>query len=252
MTAAFQHRTSGPAYRGLSRFFACSGTQRHGPRFRHSRPAKRLAGRKTAPGIFLAPTLETRPEATTQTLGLHKETCVFGYDFASGCAVAPNSTTTSSGPNWKEFGEGVVALAGGVLGAVVTMAETPLAATVVGAPLVVFTGTASAGAIGYGLGNIVAAFSGDPNQQEIMENFPQSILQAIARGVGGQQLQDTVGALESFQSLGESLNATQSTVNSVNNVINMYQAADGSVHVILVHKSPTPPPPAPPPPPSGP
>jgi hypothetical protein len=242
MTAAFQPRTNGPVNRGQSRFFASPS---RAPRRRNPRPGKRLTGRKTAPGIFFAAPPKTHPETATQSLGTHQESVTYVFVFASGCAVAPNSTA-SSGVNWGQFGKGVLSLAGGVAGAVITMAETPLSVTGIGVVAVVGSATASAGAIGYGIGNIVAAFSGDPNQQEIMNNFPSSIPQAVARGVGGQQLQDTVGTLESFQALGEGLNATPSTVNSVNNGVNIYQAADGSIQVIFVHKSPAPPP-APPP-----
>lgn len=101
MTAAIQHRTRGPAYPGQSRFFACPRARRHAPRFRTARPEKRLAGPKTAPRkIFSAPS-KTRPENTSQTLGLHQENYVWAYDFASGCAVSSNSVTL------QRVGEGV-------------------------------------------------------------------------------------------------------------------------------------------------
>jgi hypothetical protein len=91
MMAATQHRTSGPAHRGQSRFFACPRAQRIAPRFRHSRPAKRTAGRKTAPGIFFAPAPKTHPEIASQTLGTHQESATYVFVFVPGCAVAPNS-----------------------------------------------------------------------------------------------------------------------------------------------------------------
>jgi hypothetical protein len=96
MMAAIQHRTNGPAHHGQSRFFASpSRAQRIAPRCRHSRPAKRTAGQKTASGIFFAAPPKTRPESRSQTLGLHQQNSVFAYDFASGCAVDPNTSTWS-------------------------------------------------------------------------------------------------------------------------------------------------------------
>lgn len=95
MMAAIQHRRSGPANRSQSRFFASSSrARRRAPRSRNARLQKRAAGRKTAPGIFFAPSPETHPASATQTLGSHQENWVCGYDFAPSCAVAPNSTVT--------------------------------------------------------------------------------------------------------------------------------------------------------------
>ena len=93
MTAAIQHRRSGPEYRGQSRFFA---SPPRAPRHWNPRPEKRVAGRKTAPGIFLSATPKPHPEAAAQSLGTHQENWVFAYDFASGCAVDPNSGGTTS------------------------------------------------------------------------------------------------------------------------------------------------------------
>ena len=88
MTAAFQPRTNGPAHRGQSCFFASPS---RAPRHRHSRPVKRLAGRKTAPGIFFAAPPKTRPETPSQSLGTHQESTTYVFVFVPGCAVAPNS-----------------------------------------------------------------------------------------------------------------------------------------------------------------
>ena len=97
MTAAIQHRTSGPAHHGQSRFFASpSRVQRHGPRCRHARPANRVARPKTASRIFFAPGPKTHLANASQTLGTHQATWCWGYDFASGCAVAPNSVNSAN------------------------------------------------------------------------------------------------------------------------------------------------------------
>ena len=92
MTAAPQPRTSGPARRGQSRFAPPSRTCRRDPHRWTARPANRLAGQKTAPGIFLAPARKTRQETVSLTLGTHQESSTYVFVFAPGCAVAPNST----------------------------------------------------------------------------------------------------------------------------------------------------------------
>jgi len=94
MTVAFQPRTNGPAHRGQSRFFA---SPPRAPRHRHARPAKRLAGRKTAPGIFFVPVPKTRPETVTQVTNPHQERATYVFVFVSGCAVGPNSGYYSIG-----------------------------------------------------------------------------------------------------------------------------------------------------------
>ncbi len=91
MTAAPQPRTSGPARRGQSRFAPLSRTCRRDPSRWTARPANRLAGQKTAPGIFLAPARKTHQETVSLTLGTHQESGTYGFVFAPGCAVAPNS-----------------------------------------------------------------------------------------------------------------------------------------------------------------
>lgn len=95
MTAAIQHRTSGPAHRGQSRFFA-SRIWRRAPRHHDARPENRVAGPKTAPRKIFSTTAKTHLENASQTLGTHQENYVWAYDFASGCAVAPNSAPTGS------------------------------------------------------------------------------------------------------------------------------------------------------------
>ena len=96
MTAAIQHRTHGSAHQGGSRFFASPPRT---PRHRIARPEKRVAGQKTASGIFFAAPPKTRRENPSQTLGTHQKNWVFAYDFASGCAVAPNNADKGLGAN---------------------------------------------------------------------------------------------------------------------------------------------------------
>lgn len=62
---------------------------------RRARPAHRVAGQKLASGIFLSAPPETRPASRTLTLGTHQENLLCSYDFASGCAVAPNTADYS-------------------------------------------------------------------------------------------------------------------------------------------------------------
>ena len=82
-----------------------------------ARPAKRAAGQKTAPGIFFAAPSKPRLENDSQTLGTHQENLVCGYDFAPGCAVAPNSSAVSGGSG---LGNALrnIPLLGGILGGV--------------------------------------------------------------------------------------------------------------------------------------
>jgi hypothetical protein len=94
MTAAFQPRTTGPAYLSGSRFASC----RRAPRFRNTRPAKRVAGRKTAPRNFFRATPKPRRELLPQVTGTHLESRTYRYVFAPGCVVAPNNAAVLSGP----------------------------------------------------------------------------------------------------------------------------------------------------------
>ena len=88
MTAAFQPPRTASARPGGSRFFA---SPPRAPRRRHARPANRLAGQKTAPGIFFAAPPKTHPETVTQVTNPHQESATYVFVFVSGCAVAPNS-----------------------------------------------------------------------------------------------------------------------------------------------------------------
>ncbi len=65
---------------------------RRSSRWQNTRPAKRSARAKTASRVFLRQAPKTRPVSVTQTAGTHQATWVWAYDFASGCAVAPNTT----------------------------------------------------------------------------------------------------------------------------------------------------------------
>jgi hypothetical protein len=95
MMSAPTRSTTGPRRSGRSR---CASPGR-----RNARPANRVAGQKTASGIFFAAPSKTHWENPTQTLGTHQQNLVCGYDFASGCAVAPNSTaTTTTGATWGD------------------------------------------------------------------------------------------------------------------------------------------------------
>ena len=89
MLATMQRTTTGPRFRG-SRFFAAR-IWRRAPRWKNARPAKRVAGQKTAPRKIFSAAPKTRRENASQTLGTHQKNSVFAYDFASGCAVGPNS-----------------------------------------------------------------------------------------------------------------------------------------------------------------
>jgi len=84
MTAAFQPPRTAPARSPGSRFLAS-------PCRRNARAANRLAGPKTAPGIFFSAPPKTRRETPSQSLGTHQESATYVFVFASGCAVGPNS-----------------------------------------------------------------------------------------------------------------------------------------------------------------
>jgi len=93
MTAAFQHRTTGPAHLSGSRFASC----RHAQRFRNTRPAKRVAGQKTASRNFFRAPPKPRRENRSQVTGTHLESRTYRYVFVSGCVVAPDSAATGGG-----------------------------------------------------------------------------------------------------------------------------------------------------------
>lgn len=68
---------------------------RRASRWQNTCPAKRVAGRKTASRKFFSRPSILRPANASQTLGTHQATWVWAYDFAPGCAVAPNNTATT-------------------------------------------------------------------------------------------------------------------------------------------------------------
>ena len=92
MTAAFQPRTTCPAHLSGSRFLASC---RRAPRCRNARPAKRVAGRKTAPRNFFRAPSKPRRELLPQVTGTHLESRTYRYVFAPGCVVGPNNAPIS-------------------------------------------------------------------------------------------------------------------------------------------------------------
>ena len=100
MTAAIQPRTTGPAHLSGSRFASC----RRAPRFRNTRPAKRVAGQKTASRNFFRATPKPRRETAPQATGTHLESRTYRYVFAPGCVVAPNSGETGASIANNAFG----------------------------------------------------------------------------------------------------------------------------------------------------
>ncbi|MGH7997757.1 MAG: hypothetical protein ACREFX_15540, partial [Opitutaceae bacterium] len=61
-----------------------------------ARPGKPIARSKTAPGIFWLHRPETRPESLLQLTETHQESATYVFVFVPGCAVAPNSATSTS------------------------------------------------------------------------------------------------------------------------------------------------------------
>jgi hypothetical protein len=110
MTAAFQPPRTAPARSPGSRFLAS-------PCRRNARAANRLAGPKTAPGIFFSAPPKTRRETPSQSLGTHQESATYVFVFASGCAVAPNSGGGSSNGSGStlSFGQKLATYAGGAV-----------------------------------------------------------------------------------------------------------------------------------------
>jgi len=92
-----QPTTTGPRSGG-SRFFASPPrTCRISHSRQTSRPAKRIAGRKTAPGIFLRTTPKTHPANLPQVTETHQENSVTYYGIVLGCVVDPNSGDANAG-----------------------------------------------------------------------------------------------------------------------------------------------------------
>jgi len=109
--ATMQPTTTGPRSGG-SRFFASPPrTSRISYRRQNSRPAKRSAAQKTAPGIFLRTTPKTCPANLPQVTETHQENSVTVVTIALGCAVAPNNAGTGLGSlllgTAREMGNGL-------------------------------------------------------------------------------------------------------------------------------------------------
>jgi hypothetical protein len=103
--------------------------------------------------------------------------------------------------NWGQFAKGVGSFGAGVgLGILATVGEGVTVG--VGTPAAIVMATGSAGAISYGIGNMVAAFS-NPKDSKQMASCPSSVPQLVARGLGGQPAQDAVGMFEAFTGLND-------------------------------------------------
>lgn len=130
--------------------------------------------------------------------------------------VAPNNeaptAVAATGPNWGQFGRGAISFVSGVIGAVITVAATPLSVTGIGALGVVAIGSGSAGLITYGIGNMVAAFSPDRVRAELMASAPTSIPTGIARLIGGRRAQDAVAFGESVLNFSQGMARTGTMV----------------------------------------
>ena len=87
MTAAFQHRTTGPADLSGRRCASLSRVLRH----RSARPVHRCAGRRLASGFFRSRPAPRARKVAPQVTGTHLESRSYRYVFAPGCVVAPNS-----------------------------------------------------------------------------------------------------------------------------------------------------------------
>jgi hypothetical protein len=85
--------TTGPRSGG-SRFASPPRAWRRAPRSRNSRPAKRFAGSKTASRKNFSRPSILRPELFPQVTETHQESVTYVFDFAPGCAVAPNNAWT--------------------------------------------------------------------------------------------------------------------------------------------------------------
>jgi len=95
-----QPTTTGPRSGG-SRFFASPPrTCRISHSRQTSRPAKRIAGRKTAPGIFLRTTPKTHPANLPQVTETHQENSVTYYGIVLGCVVETQGETTTQRGEW--------------------------------------------------------------------------------------------------------------------------------------------------------
>ena len=96
MTAAFQHRTTGPADLSGRRCASLSRVLRH----RSARPVHRCAGRRLASGFFRSRPAPRARKVAPQVTGTHLESRSYRFVFAPGCVVAPNNPgTISAGPS---------------------------------------------------------------------------------------------------------------------------------------------------------
>jgi hypothetical protein len=163
MTAAFQHHTTGPAYLSGRRCASPSRAWHRAPRRRNARPAKRVAGRKTASRIFFRATPKPRLENRAQVTGTHLESRTYRYVFAPGCVVGPNNTAaiiasaTATFSQQNTFGQTFDAVGSGEASFFVPAATAPsLALSPVATTVVVWTGgIALAGGVGYGVGTLI-------------------------------------------------------------------------------------------------
>lgn len=80
---------------------------RRASRWQNTCPAKRVAGRKTASRKFFSRPSILRPANASQTLGTHQATWVWAYDFAPGCAVAPNRAAGVSALTNAKLSQGI-------------------------------------------------------------------------------------------------------------------------------------------------
>jgi RHS repeat-associated protein len=102
---------------------------------------------------------------------------------------------------WGQFGRGVASIAGGILGTVALSAAEVGSGGLATAGVVV-AGTTVAGAYSYGIGNVIASFSGVSDKDAAqMEGSPSSPAQLAARGIGGEPAQNAVGVVESLAEL---------------------------------------------------
>lgn len=148
-----------------------------------------------------------------------------GGKFANGAVTGAfshlfnaESTKQAAKPNtvrWGQFFKGAVSFVSGAVGAVITMAATPLSVTGIGAVGVVAAASGSAGLMTYGIGNMTAAFAPDAAQAKMMEDAPSSIPQGVARLAGGKPAQDAVAVGESV------LNFSQGMASSGTKAVNL-------------------------------
>jgi hypothetical protein len=119
MTAAFQHRTTGPAYLSGRRCASPSRVLRR----RSARPVHRGAGQKLASGFFRSRPAPRARKVAPQITATHLESRTYRYVFAPGCVVAPNSGATITG--FQSADGSMVSLGGTSQAPRVTLAGSP-------------------------------------------------------------------------------------------------------------------------------